>query len=68
MGFSDFHGREKVGLQHGQSFFDQLLHHSLGQVGAGLELVDNNACHGQIGVVVSADFLHVVHQGVQRFA
>ena len=55
-------------MQHRQAFVDQFLHHALGQVCPGLELVDDDAFDLEFGVVVGLDFLHVFQQGVQGTA
>jgi hypothetical protein len=66
--FLDLHRRRQVGLQHRQAFVDQLLHHLLRQIGARLELVDHDAFHPQVAVVVGLDLLHVLQQRIQRLA
>ena len=54
--------------QHWQALVDQGLHGALGQGGAGLELVDDDAFDLQLAVVVGLDFLHVFQQRVERTA
>ena len=66
--FADADRTRQLVLEYRQAFFRELLDHAARQAGARLELVDDDAFDGQVGVVVGLDLLDVVNQGVEGLA
>ena len=60
--------RLRGGRSQGQALINEFLHHLLGQIGAGLELVDSDAFDSEFKVVGGLDFLHFFQQGAESAA
>ena len=59
VGFSHYHTGRKLAAQHRQTFFNKRRHQLLRQTGSGLELVDDDAFHLQLVIVIFASLLNV---------
>ena len=68
MRLAHLHRAVQVHRQHRHALGDQLVEHLLRQAGARLELVDHDAFHLQLLVVVLAQFVDLLQEAVQRLA
>ncbi|MNG00269.1 hypothetical protein D3C84_831990 [compost metagenome] len=68
VGFAHAYRAGQVHRQHRQAFGDQFIENLLGQAGAGLELVDDDAFDFQAFVMVVLQLFDFRHQPVECLA